>query len=250
MIRLVVDSENADEEDAFEWELDESQKLIEAELKRQAEVEDEERKLAETLELQRRIEEETKEKHLAELRKKNAEVEPKLPFRIQGDAEDVHNSPGQLEFEGIVSTSIKEIELSESLPSSSVLMNAEIPKEVSSTADATISVDRDNPMAVSSHDRIVLPHSESQESGSSRQKKSGKNRRRRLSRASHEDNHISTNGEQSSITGQCVEQIRTVTDFDMSECNGMVEGVKPHETGRNTTTNSSEQISSYMKELV
>ncbi|KAI5055394.1 hypothetical protein GOP47_0028915 [Adiantum capillus-veneris] len=53
------------------------QLLLEAELRRQAEVEDEERKLAETLELQRRVEEEAKERHLAELKKKQAEREAK-----------------------------------------------------------------------------------------------------------------------------------------------------------------------------
>lgn len=54
---------------------EESQQILEAELRRQAEVEDEERKLAETLELQRRVEQEAKEKHLAELKKRQAERE-------------------------------------------------------------------------------------------------------------------------------------------------------------------------------
>ena len=238
MSRLVADSENADE-DGLEWELDEAQQLIEAELKRQAEVEDEERKLAETLELQRRIEEEAKEKHLAELRKKNAEVEMKIPIQLQGNFEDIQIGTHHIDCEGIFSTSIKESDLAASLPSSSVLMNIDVCKEVSSTGDGSVFVDHDNLRASSSFDLVALPHSETHESGSSRPKRSGKNRRKRLSRASHEDNHINTNGEQSFITA--LEQTKSVIDHDVLEYNGTLEGLKPLETGSILTTNSSEQ---------
>ena len=237
MTRLVADSENADE-DGLEWELDEAQQLIEAELKRQAEVEDEERKLAETLELQRRIEEEAKEKHLAELRKKNAEVEMKIPIQLQGNFEDIQNGTHNIDCESIFSTSIKESDHAGSLPSSSVLMNIDVCKDVSSTGDGSVFADNDNLMA-SSSDLVVLPHSETHDSGSSRPKRSGKHRRKRLSRASHEDNHINTNGEQSFISG--LEQTKSVMDHDVLEYNATLEGVKPLETGSILTTNSREQ---------
>ncbi|MCO5573202.1 hypothetical protein L7F22_026969 [Adiantum nelumboides] len=77
-IRVVIlGGVDEDEEDSIEMVAVEvsQQLLLEAELRRQAEVEDEERKLAETLELQRRVEEEAKERHLAELKKKQREAQ-------------------------------------------------------------------------------------------------------------------------------------------------------------------------------
>ncbi|MCO5572710.1 hypothetical protein L7F22_026469 [Adiantum nelumboides] len=74
---VILGGVDEDEEDSIEMVAVEvsQQLLLEAELRRQAEVEDEERKLAETLELQRRVEEEAKERHLAELKKKQREAQ-------------------------------------------------------------------------------------------------------------------------------------------------------------------------------
>lgn len=89
-----------DEEDEDNMEtvlVEESQQVLEAELRRQAEVEDEERKLAETLELQRRVEEEAKEKHLAVLKKKEAQRQAQGISQNQGSTVSIHcNSLSEL----------------------------------------------------------------------------------------------------------------------------------------------------------
>lgn len=73
---VVCDGDHPDSEAAISVNGDEL-KQQEEELRRRIEIEEEERKLEETLEYQRRIENEAKQKHLAERQKKVTQAYPK-----------------------------------------------------------------------------------------------------------------------------------------------------------------------------
>lgn len=272
-----------DEEDGIEVvTVEESQQLLlEAELLRQAEVEDEERKLAETLELQRRVEEEAKERHLAELRKKQAEREAQglgqshinicskddetfcerngsacceelcpTPSN-EGDVADQQSqrtpildstvTHGAVHYHSCRSTSPTDKRVLETLPHDSFGTIAEdlrdqlsigsndqghieiVSTEIQSTDNLT------NP--TNSH--ATLQDFEMLDSNSSKAKKSGKSRRRKVNRSLQEDNNSrNASEEQNTGGGQDFEQVkRSFIKNEKVQCNVAENGLKSLEAG-------------------
>lgn len=248
-----VGDNTLDDEDGLDWDsIEETRQEQEAERRRQAELEAEERKLAETLELQCNLEAAAKEKHLAELKKKQAEKDAKAsPILKNSLGLDSYNASSQnnsscwqnlppdllsqhqskdvsyLEsdslvvqdalFNDVIDTSncvpsgsthprntenfdYFPLQLTGSLPSEGVhLFSREGVKDCVRSDLCARPVESD--AAVDCEDSfskaIVLHSSENLALNSSKPKKSGKNKRKKIARTQEDSNHTLSSEEQS-----------------------------------------------------